>query len=177
MLFTRLQQNTEWITRDDFVVITIMSNYHKLIPNDQKTWAIFKRKPFSIDLMADDTDSDSCRRSQTQPKLRNISREGRYSRGQSMRWLMIPFPIHDYDNPDCDPSALGDIDWCGVTPDAGKIRWQKKQREEKVDEEAIAYFQWEEADNQLMQRYLETANSIYVGPLPLGRMLLCVTNR
>jgi hypothetical protein len=54
---------------------------------------------------------------------------------------MIPFPIHDYDNPDCDPSALGDIDWCGVTPDAGKIRWQKKQREEKVDEEAIAYFQ------------------------------------
>jgi hypothetical protein len=46
-----------------------------------------------------------------------------------------------------------------------------------VDEEAIAYFQWEEADNQLMQRYLETANSIYVGPLPLGRMLLCVTNR
>jgi hypothetical protein len=56
---------------------------------------------------------------------------------------------------ECDPFAFGGIDWCGFTPDADEIRWQARQREEKLDEGAIAYFQEEEAE----QRYLEAANS------------------
>ena len=39
------------------------------------------------------------------------------------------------------------------TPDADELRWQARQREEKLDEGAIAYFQEEEEE---INRYLKS---------------------
>jgi len=46
-----------------------------------------------------------------------------------------------------------------LIPDADEIRWKARQREENLDEGAIAYFQEEEAE----QKYLDSVNSFRIG--------------
>ena len=70
-----------------------------------------------------------------------------------------PFPF-EYQNPNCDPFAFGGIDWCGFTPDADELRWQERQREEKLVEGAIAYFQEEEEEKKIFQMDLETGKPV-----------------
>ena len=60
-----------------------------------------KRETFLIDLL-DDTDSDSA---DALKKLGKVSEMGQYFRSLLMRCLMIPYPMHDFENPDCNPFA------------------------------------------------------------------------
>jgi len=119
-----------------------------------------KREPFTIDLM-DDTDSYSAEAPKTKTWKR--PRKGSVFQESIDEVIDDPFPPHDYENPDCDPSAFGRIDWRGFIHDANEVQWQKKRREEQLDEGAIAYLQ-----EVCKGMHLETPTQFMLAPLPLG---------
>ena len=117
-----------------------------------------KREPFLIDLM-DDTDSDSA--DAPKPNAWKRLRKGPPIQEPIDQVFDDPFPFgYVYESHDCDPFAFGGIDWCGTfTPDADEIRWQERICEEKLEEGAIAYFQDEEEERQILQMNLEESET------------------
>jgi hypothetical protein len=118
-----------------------------------------KREPFIIDSM-NDTDSDCADPPKT--KAWKCLRKGPVIQETIDEVFANSFAFQ-YDDTDfqCHPFAFGGVDWCRFTPDAEEIRWQARQREEKLDEGAIPYFQEEEAE----KRYHESVKSVRVGPI------------
>ena len=122
-----------------------------------------KREPFLIDLM-DDTDSDSA--GAPKPKAWKRLRKGTVFQETVAQVFDDPFQFHDFESPNGDPFAFGGIDWCGFTPDADELRWQARVREEKLDEGAIAYFQEEEEERFIVQKFSDSLNTKRENPIP-----------